>query len=107
MHPDTIRFWETGRSQPAVRLYPWVVAFLGYELEGTPMTIGAAVRTKRRRLGLSQRALARILDIAPSTVWRVESRRYGPDRRTLRRMRAWVTQPAEEQPRDPEGPNSS
>ena len=91
VHPETIRFWETGRTKPAVRLYPWVLAFLGYDLEGTALTIGAAVLRRRRQLGLSQRELARMLRIAPSTVWRVESRRFGPDRRTLRKLRAWVT----------------
>jgi len=91
VHPETIRYWETGRTKPTVRLYPWVVAFLGREVEDTPFTIGAAVRRKRRSLGLSQRALAGALHIAPSTVWRIESRRHGPERRTLQKLRAWVS----------------
>jgi len=90
VHPETIRFWETGRTKPTVRLYPWVLGFLGHELEDTPLAIGAALRRKRRSLGLSQRALAKILCIAPSTVWRVESRRHGPEKLTLKKLRAWV-----------------
>ena len=56
----------------AVRFYPAVLCFLGYDPMPEPQSLGEQVRIKRIRLGLSQKELARELDVDESSVWRVE-----------------------------------
>jgi DNA-binding transcriptional regulator YiaG len=64
----TLRGWEVGWAMPDVRGMGRVVAFLGYDptlpAEGLPARLAAA----RRRLGLTQRELARLVRVNNATI---------------------------------------
>ena len=65
----TIFNWENGQSTPAIKHYPAIVRFVGYD-PGLPevRTISVLLKAKRRELGFSQRKLARLLYVDPCTV---------------------------------------
>lgn len=71
----TVNNWERNRCQPRLYLMPKIVQFLGY----TPFppeaehTIGEAIKAYRLMHGLSQRKLAKVLGIDPTTLARGES----------------------------------
>lgn len=69
---STVTDWETGRSSPAVRAIPAVIAFLGYDPYPAPQTEGERVRAKRRQLGLTRKGLADLLGVDQETVARWE-----------------------------------
>ena len=51
--------WEGGKREPADRLWPVVINFLGYDPSPVPTSFGDRLRVARRKVGLSQRALAK------------------------------------------------
>ncbi len=81
---STVRDWETGRTRPALRLKPRVLAFLAREEDRPEGSIWEQVRWKRERLGLSQAGLQRMLGIHASTLYRGER---GANRTTPRVLR--------------------
>lgn len=72
----TITNWELGHTRPALRWLPRVVAFLGYDPRPDSATVGEALVRHRKGQGLSQRELAAILSVDPSTLakWEREDR---------------------------------
>jgi len=64
----TLANWERGRVIPTTRHFPAIIEFLGYDPNPPGATFAGRLHTVRRRLGLSQRALAVRLGIDPSTV---------------------------------------
>jgi Helix-turn-helix len=73
--------------QPVLHRLPAIAAFLGYDLDALPADapLGLRIASKRRRLGLSQKALAESLGIDEGTVRRWE--RGESQRRPSRRVR--------------------
>ncbi len=69
---ESVRNWERGHTAMAVRFYPRVLEFLGYDPAPEPETFGQKVRAKRMKLGLTLGGLARELGVDESSVWRVE-----------------------------------
>ena len=70
----TVTNWERNRCGPTLRVMPRIVAFLGYEpVAPEPPTLGETIRHYRRLRGISQKELARMLGIDPSTLARCES----------------------------------
>jgi transcriptional regulator with XRE-family HTH domain len=65
----TLFNWENEKSTPAIKHYPAIFRFLGYD-PGPPeaRTIPALLKAKRRELGLTQRQLAAYLKVDPSTI---------------------------------------
>ena len=65
----TIHNWEKGKSTPLITHYPAIIRFLGYD-PGQPrdLTIPELLKAKRRQLGLTQRQVARLLHVDPSTI---------------------------------------
>ncbi len=65
----TVHNWETGKTRPGVAHFPALIAFLGYD-PGQPAKrkVAALLKAKRRQLGLTQREVARLLDVDPSIV---------------------------------------
>ena len=81
--------WENGRSSPALRFVPRILAFLGYDPYDTqPENLGERIVAARRRLGLTQRELARRLDVDASTLGRWERGEGQPSRKLVGRLSA-------------------
>ena len=70
---DTLLRWESGAFRPTVRRLPKVLEFLGYDPSGGNRSFAQRLVSSRRRLGVSQAALARMLGVASRTVWRWEA----------------------------------
>lgn len=50
------------------------------------MGVGQNIRRERERLGYDQAELARLAELAPSTLWRIENEDRTPRGATLRRV---------------------
>lgn len=75
LDPESLENWEKNRTQVAVRFYPALIAFLGYNPLPEARTRGEAIRRKRMSLGLSLEGLAKQARIYPTTICRMESDR--------------------------------
>ena len=83
--------WEKGRTVPALRFVPRIVSFLGYAPDDSPpQGLGQRIVTKRRLMGLSQKALARRLRIDPTTLARWERGEGRPSRKLVGRIHAFL-----------------
>ena len=73
---DTILNWEHSRTTPTLGNLPGVISFLGYDpSNGDLQTLGAKVLYYRKRRGLSQKELAKLIGIDPTTLSRIERNR--------------------------------
>ena len=74
--PETIHNWEIGRTTPALRFLPAILAFLGHDPTPEPASLGHRLRHYRRVRGMTQAALAARLGVDPSTLaqWEREAR---------------------------------
>ena len=68
----TYLLWEQDRASPTVRQYPALIRFLGYDPHGAPQTLGGQVKARRRALGLSLAAAARVVGADDGTFARWE-----------------------------------
>jgi transcriptional regulator with XRE-family HTH domain len=78
----SITNWELHRVEPALRFLPRIIEFLGYDPAAgeVPSSLGARIRAKRRRLGLSIRQLAQLLETDQSNLQHWETGRHRPNR---------------------------
>ncbi|MEZ5972582.1 MAG: helix-turn-helix transcriptional regulator [Hyphomonadaceae bacterium] len=74
---ESVSQWENG-VMPADRLWPRVVAFLGYDPTPPAQTPGERLRAARRRRGLSIKALARAMLCDEETAAKWETRQASP-----------------------------
>jgi transcriptional regulator with XRE-family HTH domain len=80
--------WENNRSCPSIRLMPRVIDFLGYVPDDSkPESLGQRIIAFRRLRGLTQKELARRLDVDPSTLARWERNERCPSKGLLERLR--------------------
>jgi transcriptional regulator with XRE-family HTH domain len=81
---NTITNWELNRCQPELQYLLRIIQFLGYDPteEAELQSIGARLRAKRRRLGLTIRQLARILETDFSTLQHWETGRNRPTKKS-------------------------
>jgi transcriptional regulator with XRE-family HTH domain len=88
--PQSVNAWERNYHQPALHRLQAITAFLGYDLKNASddAPLGLRIASKRRRLGLSQKALAESLGIDEGTVSKWE--RGKSQRRLNRRVRRVV-----------------
>jgi DNA-binding XRE family transcriptional regulator len=47
----TVRNWEKGGREPAIRLWPRIIEFLGYDPDAEPEILGQRIEWVRRRDG--------------------------------------------------------
>lgn len=82
----SVNAWERNCRQPVLRRYAAIRAFLGYDPENVPADapLGLRIASRRRKMGLSQGALAGLLGIDEGTVRRWER---GSPSRPGRRVR--------------------
>jgi transcriptional regulator with XRE-family HTH domain len=79
--PWTYLLWEHDRTRPTPRFVPPIVRFLAYDPFPKGHTLGDGIRAARRARGLSHSALARELEVDPSTILNWErGRRHPPVR---------------------------
>lgn len=78
---DTITFWENRRTRPQIQFSGKIIEFLGYNpCQIDVKTFGGKLKKCRLLYGLSQRKLAKLLKIDPSTVADWEENRSKPQR---------------------------
>jgi DNA-binding XRE family transcriptional regulator len=70
---DTITNWELNRSEPSLNQIPKIISFLGY----SPDINENPIKKYRTKKGISQKKLARILEIDPTTLSRIEGEKGG------------------------------
>jgi DNA-binding transcriptional regulator YiaG len=64
--------WEKGYTNPAIRCWPGIIEFLGYDPNPEPSDLAQRIQWARRRRGLSLRGLAVQLGVDPDTLRRWE-----------------------------------
>jgi transcriptional regulator with XRE-family HTH domain len=87
----TYSSWERDRTKPAVRHFPRIVAFLGYDPFPQPQTLGEQIRTRRWNFGLSQEKLAELLGVDEGSVMRWERVEWKPTARSRRLIEAFLS----------------
>lgn len=65
---DTIRNWEVGRFGPALWQWPPIIRFLSYVPFSTDGSLPERLKAYRQIHGLSQKRLAALLGVDPTTV---------------------------------------
>ena len=75
LDPESIENWEKTRTIPAVRFFPTLIKFLGYNPLPEPGTRGEAIARERICRGLSRKALAKLAGVDEATVRRLEANR--------------------------------
>jgi transcriptional regulator with XRE-family HTH domain len=91
--PGSVNAWERNYRQPMIRQLPAITTFLGYSLEvpADDAPLALRIASKRRRLGLSQKALAALLAIDEGTISRWERGEIRKlERRVQRNVEGWV-----------------
>lgn len=69
---STLLSWEKGHKRPMDMYLPRIIAFLGYDPQPAPASLGDQIRAKRKALGLSGKAAARRLGVDEGTLSRWE-----------------------------------
>lgn len=75
LHEMTVNNWETNRTEPALRLVPRIIDFLGFAPYSTSKSLPERLSACRRSLGLSQKKLAKVLGVNESSIRTWESGR--------------------------------
>lgn len=91
---DTICNWENNRTSPSLRFVPKIIEFLGcLPCDVQAKTLGERIVAHRKRLGLTQKELARRLGVDPSTLGHRERGEHEPLRRHLEKLAQFFTSP--------------
>lgn len=88
VNKDTILNWEVGRAAPALRQWPALIRFLGYRPFSVNGVLPEQLKAHRRIHGLSQKRLAVMLGVDPSTLARWERGRGEPGAAHAKRIEA-------------------
>jgi transcriptional regulator with XRE-family HTH domain len=84
---DTVRFWEKNQANPSLAKIPKIIEFLGYDpFAKKSENQGDRIREYRRVNGLTQKNLARLLAVDPSTIGAWENSEYRPAKVNLERL---------------------
>jgi DNA-binding XRE family transcriptional regulator len=84
----TINNWERNRCQPRLCLFPKIIQFLGYSpfpAKKNPSVIDE-IKAYRITHGLSQKNLAKIIGIDPTTLARWEKGKAAPSKKLGQRV---------------------
>ncbi len=73
LEKETYANWEKDRCYPAMKRWPEIIDFLGYDPTPKPKTFGEQLLAYRRQHGLSRKALAYLLRADKHTAWRWEA----------------------------------
>ena len=88
----TIYYWENNRVKPSLTFIPKIIGFLGYiPFNKTFNSLGEQIITYRRLYGLTQKKLAHILGIDPTTIGHWERGEHLPQQPLLDRLISFFT----------------
>lgn len=79
---ETYANWEKDRCCPALKNWPDIISFLGYDPTPDQQTLGQQLLAHRRRYGLSRKSLAAALGVDEATLlaWEIDERKPVSDR---------------------------
>jgi DNA-binding transcriptional regulator YiaG len=83
---DSVFRWESNETSPSILQIPRIIRFLGYNPFPKPKSFSEELRESRRRLGLSQTAMARRLGVDSSTLRKWEQGRARPSPRSIQML---------------------
>ena len=86
VHLESLKNWERGVTNPIIRYIPRILEFLGYDPESEPTLTSQRLIHVRRRLGLTQKAFAKLISTDAVTLYRWENNLSVPPQKTLRRI---------------------
>ncbi|HZH03069.1 MAG TPA: helix-turn-helix domain-containing protein [Myxococcaceae bacterium] len=86
---STVNNWERGRTEPDLRLWPRLLAWLGYNPEPPGQTLGQRVARRRRELGWTQEELAARLGTDEGSVQAWEAGQTTPNETNWRLLEAF------------------
>ena len=73
LEKETYANWEKDCCYPAMKHWPGIIEFLGFDPNPEPSTFGERLIAYRRRKGLSRKILAATLAVDEGTLWRWEN----------------------------------
>jgi transcriptional regulator with XRE-family HTH domain len=80
LEKETYATWEKDRCYPAMRHWPGIIEFLGYDPNPAPVTTGEKLLAFRRTFGISRRKLSKQLGVDEGTLWKWETEQRTPTR---------------------------
>lgn len=83
----TINNWETGRTSPALRCLPAICNFLGYDPFPQATALPNQLLRFRQLHGFSQKKLAQMLGVDPTTIGDWERGTHKPNARSRGKIR--------------------
>jgi DNA-binding XRE family transcriptional regulator len=72
----TYLLWEKDEHIPAIRFYPAIFDFLGYDPFPAPKTLGERILSRRRAWGLSQKKAAQQIGVDLATYLLLETGKF-------------------------------
>jgi len=88
----TVQFWENNRAKPSLSLIPKIIGFLGYNpFETLSNSLREQIKAFRQVHGLSQKRLAKLLRIDPTTVGSWERGENRPTKRNLDNLLSFLS----------------
>ena len=73
---ESVSSWELGHSGPALRFYPAIIDWLGYNPTPEAVSPGEGIRRARIARGLSIRALSKLVGVDEATVSKLEQGKF-------------------------------
>ena len=84
---QSVRFWEADKTRPIHKYTPKIIQFLGYDPFPEPKTLSERLKRYRLIHGLTQRELAKRLEVSPDTIVSWERGRNEPTGRSMNVLR--------------------
>jgi len=88
VHWGSIQNWERGIGEPMIRQMPKIIEFLGFDPMPEPTGLPARIAYARRRLGWTQKELARALKVDAVSIYRWEKGLSAPPAEAIHRLLA-------------------
>jgi transcriptional regulator with XRE-family HTH domain len=89
----TIYNWENSNTTPSLSSTPKMIAFLGYNPDDSAgKTLGEQIKKARKVAGLSQRRLAKLLGVDPTTLARWERGEAEPLKKSVEIIERFLKQ---------------
>jgi transcriptional regulator with XRE-family HTH domain len=90
---ETVIGWEKHGRAPMARHLPFLIKWLGFDPSPPNLTLGGAVRDRRRSMGMTQESLGNLLSLDPATIATVE-RNKGVGQRVRATIEVWLAHPS-------------